>query len=205
MERETYPNPEASPLAPYFRRLAKLDTLRSIGTIKRAVGLVIESQGPAVSVGELCYLEGRGDEVETSLEVIGFRDSTVLLMPLGQMPAVRAGDCVAATGTSAQAPVGPKLLGRIINALGQPLEGLVQEQILGGDREPGLLRLEDHLDAQDRVPAEVEEIIVYAHLLDAKGLGPDPCKDSLPLGAGGGKGLLQIWPRVGRGGESAAV
>ncbi len=113
-----------SPFASYFRRLALLDTLRSSGTVKRAVGLVIESQGPAVSVSELCYLEGRAGEPETMLEVIGFRDSTVLLMPLGPMPAVRAGDCVVATGTVAQAPVGPKLLGRIINALGQPLDDL---------------------------------------------------------------------------------
>jgi flagellum-specific ATP synthase len=108
----------------YFKRLAKLDTLRSVGAVRRAVGLVIESQGPAVSVGELCYLEGRPGEPETNLEVIGFRDSTVLLMPLGQMPAVRAGDCVVATGTAAQVPVGPKLLGRVVNALGQPLDGL---------------------------------------------------------------------------------
>jgi FliI/YscN family ATPase len=114
----------APPLATYFRRLAKLDTLRTIGTVKRAVGLVIESHGPAVSVGEMCYLEGRVGEPETALEVIGFRDSTVLLMPLGQMPGVRAGDCVVATGKMAQAPVGPKLLGRIVNSLGEPLDDL---------------------------------------------------------------------------------
>jgi FliI/YscN family ATPase len=72
----------------------------------------------------MCYLEARAGEPETALEVIGFRDSTVLLMPLGQMPGVRAGDCVVATGKMAQAPVGPKLLGRIINALGEPLDDL---------------------------------------------------------------------------------
>jgi FliI/YscN family ATPase len=114
----------ALPLAAYFQRLAKLDTFRTTGVVKRAVGLVIESQGPAVSVGEMCYLEARAGEPETALEVIGFRDSTVLLMPLGQMPGVRAGDCVVATGKMAQAPVGPKLLGRIINALGEPLDDL---------------------------------------------------------------------------------
>lgn len=113
-----------SPFASYFRRLAQVNTLRSSGTVKRAVGLVIESQGPAVSVGQLCYLEGHAGEPDTMLEVIGFRDSTVLLMPLGQMPAVRAGDCVVATETLAQAPVGPKLLGRVINALGQALDEL---------------------------------------------------------------------------------
>jgi flagellum-specific ATP synthase len=110
------------PLAGYFQRLERMDTFKSKGTVRRAVGLVIESQGPAVSVGELCYLEGREGEPKTMLEVIGFRDSTVLLMPLGQMPAVRAGDTVVASGASAQAPVGIKLLGRVINSLGAPLD-----------------------------------------------------------------------------------
>ncbi len=108
----------------YVRRLEKVDTIRAIGIVRRAVGLVIESQGPAVSVGELCMLERRGEEPDTTLEVIGFRDSTVLLAPLGPMPAVRAGDCVIATGRAAEVPVGRKLLGRIIDALGQPLDGL---------------------------------------------------------------------------------
>jgi flagellum-specific ATP synthase len=113
-----------APFSSYFQRLANLDPVRLSGTIKRAVGLVIESQGPSVSVGELCYLAGRTGELGTVLEVIGFRDSTVLLMPLGPMPAVRAGDTVVATGKVAEAPVGPQLLGRIINALGEPLDEL---------------------------------------------------------------------------------
>jgi flagellum-specific ATP synthase len=113
-----------SPFAAYFRRLAQLDPVRLSGTVKRAVGLVIESQGPAVSVGELCTLAARPGDPEMVLEVIGFRDSTILLMPLGPMPPVRAGDTVIATGRVAEVPVGPKLLGRIINALGQPLDEL---------------------------------------------------------------------------------
>ena len=115
--------PAPSLLAPYFRRLERADLLKSVGAVTRAVGLVIESRGPAVSVGDLCYLEGRAGEVGTPLEVIGFRDATVLSMPLGPMPSVRAGDLVVAAGAAAEAPVGPTLLGRIVNALGQPLDG----------------------------------------------------------------------------------
>jgi flagellum-specific ATP synthase len=114
--------PEPPPLAAYFERLASLDLLKSVGAVTRAVGLVIEAKGPAVSVGEMCYLEGRMGEPEIPLEVIGFRDSTVLSMPLGPMPSVRAGDFVVAAGRAAEAPVGEALLGRIINALGQPLD-----------------------------------------------------------------------------------
>jgi flagellum-specific ATP synthase len=118
------PPGEPSPLSRYFRALGALDPVRSVGAVTRAVGLVIESRGPAVSVGDLCLLEGRQGQPPTALEVIGFRDSTVLSMPLGQMPGVRAGDRVVACGTRAEVPVGPALLGRVIDALGRPLDGL---------------------------------------------------------------------------------
>lgn len=123
MQTETITN---SPiLAGYFQKLAKVDTLKSVGAVTRAVGLVIESKGPTVSVGDLCRLESRNSaETETYLEVIGFRDSTVLLMPLGNMPNVRVGDAVVATGAKSEIGVGEKLLGRTIDALGRPLDGL---------------------------------------------------------------------------------
>jgi FliI/YscN family ATPase len=116
---------EAAPsvLEPYIERLRTVDTLRSTGGVTRAVGLVIESRGPAVSVGDLCYLEGRDGELDTPLEVIGFRDATVLSMPLGRMPAVRPGDSVVAAGLAAEVKVGPGLLGRVVDALGRPLDG----------------------------------------------------------------------------------
>lgn len=112
-------------LSGYFQKLAKVDTLKSVGAVTRAVGLVIESKGPTVSVGDLCRLESYNSaETETYLEVIGFRDSTVLLMPLGNMPNVRVGDAVVATGAKSEIGVGEKLLGRTIDALGRPLDGM---------------------------------------------------------------------------------
>lgn len=111
-------------LASYFRRLSQIETMRSIGTVTRSVGLVIESKGPAVSVGDICYLEGRNGEPNMPLEAIGFRDSTVLLMPLGQTPSVRAGDVVIASGHRSEVSVGAGLLGRVIDSLGRPLDGL---------------------------------------------------------------------------------
>ncbi len=110
------------PLTQYFRRLSFINPIKSVGSVTRAVGLVIESKGPAVSVGELCYLKGRDGVPDTPLEVIGFRDSTVLLMPLGRMPSVRAGDTVLAAGSRAEFPVGAALLGRVVDALGRPLD-----------------------------------------------------------------------------------
>ncbi len=112
-------------LAAYQQKLSAIDPLKSIGRVTRAVGLIIESQGPAVSVGDLCYLASAESKArETMLEVIGFRDNHVLLMPLGQMPPVRVGDTVAAAGVSSEIAVGEQLLGRTIDALGRPLDDL---------------------------------------------------------------------------------
>jgi FliI/YscN family ATPase len=112
----------ASLLAPYFKRLGEIKPLTSSGIISRAVGLVIESNGPAVSVGDMCLLTGQEGEPDAQLEVIGFRDETVLLMPLGRMPRVRAGDAITAAGTSASIPVGERFLGRVVDAMGRPLD-----------------------------------------------------------------------------------
>jgi flagellum-specific ATP synthase len=115
---------ETSRLSSYFRRLAEIEPLKSIGFVTRAVGMVIESKGPAVSVGDLCYLEGRDGESDIPLEAIGFRESTVLLMPLGKMPSVRAGDVVISSGKRSEMPVGEGLLGRVVDSLGRPLDDI---------------------------------------------------------------------------------
>jgi flagellum-specific ATP synthase len=111
-------------LSTYFQKLEKLDPLKSIGRVMRSVGLIIESQGPAVSVGDLCYLATKNGGRTTMLEVVGFRDNHVLLMPLGQMPPVRVGDSIIAAGVKSEIGVGEQLLGRTIDALGRPLDEL---------------------------------------------------------------------------------
>lgn len=116
--------PELPLLTPYFRKLSFINPIKSVGSVTRAVGLVIESTGPPVSVGEICYLKNRDGEPDTPLEVIGFRDSTMLSMPLGRMPAVRSGDTVIAAGSRAEFPVGAGLLGRVVDSMGRPLDGL---------------------------------------------------------------------------------
>jgi len=111
-------------LSAYRQKLKAIDPLRSVGRVTRAVGLIVESNGPAVSVGDLCYLPSEDHGRETMLEVVGFRDHNVLLMPLGQMPPVRVGASVVAAGVKSEIAVGENLLGRTIDALGRPLDGL---------------------------------------------------------------------------------
>ena len=155
-------------LASYFRRLSQIETMRSVGTVTRAVGLVIESKGPAVSVGDICYLEGKNGELNTPLEAIGFRDSTVLLMPLGQMPSVRAGDMVFASGHRSEVAVGSDLLGRVVDALGRPLDGL-------GEIEP---------DCTYPLYRETTNPLARANITEPLGTGVRAIDGLLTIGAG---------------------
>jgi flagellum-specific ATP synthase len=94
-----------------------------MGEVVQVTGLVIESDGPGVSLGDICEI--RSNRVDgLQAEVVGFRDHRVLLMPLGEMNEIHAGAEVAATGRAAGIAVGPELVGRIIDGLGRPIDGL---------------------------------------------------------------------------------
>src|SRR5882724_715164 len=107
----------------YFHALADCEPIHLTGTVKQAVGLVIESNGPPVSIGELCEIES-DHGILMPVEVIGFRDQVALSMPLGELKGVKLGDRVIASGKTARAGVGHHLLGRVVNSLGQPLDDL---------------------------------------------------------------------------------
>ncbi|MDR0311848.1 MAG: FliI/YscN family ATPase [Acidobacteriota bacterium] len=108
----------------YFRRLDEIDPIKTIGSVKRAVGLTVESLGPPVSVGELCEISTSDTEGGIPAEVIGFRDNYVISMPLYKVDGVKLGDSVVCRGKKAVIPVGQALLGRVVNALGEPIDGL---------------------------------------------------------------------------------
>ena len=107
----------------YFHKLEKCDPIRTIGTVKRAVGLVVESVGPPVSVGELCEISGN-DRTGTGIpaEVIGFRDNSVISMPLYKVDGVKLGDKIVGRNKKATIPVSDALLGRVVNAFGTPID-----------------------------------------------------------------------------------
>jgi flagellum-specific ATP synthase len=109
----------------YFQKLNTLDPIKTIGSVKRAVGLVVESLGPPVSVGELCEIVGN-DREEGSIpaEVVGFKDNFVISMPLYKVHGVKLGDKVVCRKKKASIPVGFAMLGRVVNALGEPIDDL---------------------------------------------------------------------------------
>ena len=94
------------------------------GRVVQLIGLVIESEGPLCAVGELCRIEGGRNIGDSVAEVVGFRQGRVLLMPLGETQGIHPGAEVVALGHPLEIPVGPDLLGRVLNGLGEPIDGL---------------------------------------------------------------------------------
>ncbi len=94
------------------------------GGVTAIVGLAILSQGPAVSLGELCWLYPKRGRDPIPVEVVGFRDGQVVLMPIGDMEGVGPGCEVVSTGGSLSAGLGPQVAGRVLDGLGRPIDGL---------------------------------------------------------------------------------
>ncbi|KGK90356.1 ATP synthase [Desulfosporosinus sp. HMP52] len=100
----------------------RLEPFSAQGRVSKIVGLMVESAGPRASVGEYCHIITR-DGLELPAEVVGFRDSTTLLMPLGELEGIAPGDRVLSQRQKLTVSVGPGLLGRILDGLGHPLDG----------------------------------------------------------------------------------
>ncbi|WP_432665057.1 flagellar protein export ATPase FliI [Wukongibacter baidiensis] len=107
----------------YLNGIEKTNLLKFSGKVSKLVGLTIESQGPAVEIGEVCYIHPLKGGEPIKSEVVGFRNETVILMPLGDMGGIGPGSLVVATGHSLMVNVGQHLLGRILDGLGNPLDG----------------------------------------------------------------------------------
>lgn len=110
-------------LAPYFELARRAEPMPMTGKVVRTLGLLVESRGPRAQVGELCELYSKNGP-PLMLEVVGFRDGHLQTVPLGSTTGIRPGDTIMARGRAAVMPVGPGLLGRVLDGLGQPLDGL---------------------------------------------------------------------------------
>ncbi len=92
------------------------------GRIKKVAGITIKSSGPKnVKIGDVCKIQTDKGWVES--EVVGFDEDGVVLMPLGVLDGVKSQSFVRSEGKGLEVPVGKKLLGRVINALGKPIDG----------------------------------------------------------------------------------
>ncbi|WP_458413901.1 flagellar protein export ATPase FliI [Schinkia sp. CFF1] len=101
-----------------------IDTLKRYGRVTRVIGLMIESRGPESSIGDLCYIHvGVKRKRTIPAEVVGFRDSFVLLMPYTTIQDISPGCLVEATGDSLEIKVGSGLIGGVLDPLGLPMDG----------------------------------------------------------------------------------
>ncbi len=109
-------------LQPYFAALETRPAWKWVGRVVQANGQTVESEGPLCSVGESCeVVDGAG--VRHHAEVIGFRGANVVSMPLDATTGIQFGDGVQALGSTPSMAVGEQMLGRILNAVGAPLDG----------------------------------------------------------------------------------
>ena len=110
-------------LGAYFERLASSSGLRWEGKVRQVVGSLVESDGPFGAVGELCEISTDGGR-RLAGEIVGFRGTTMLSMPLERPGGIRPGDRVVAWGARPRLRVGNELLGRVIDGTGEPLDSL---------------------------------------------------------------------------------
>lgn len=108
--------------ASYLEIIERIDPIKVKGKVTKMVGSVIESLGPNASTGELCYLYPPENKRKICAEVVGFRDDRILLMPVEEAQGIRIGMNVVACGHPFSVKVGRRLLGRVIDGLGKPID-----------------------------------------------------------------------------------
>lgn len=107
----------------YVQAIENAEPIKYTGNVTAVKGLMIESLGPRSAIGEICRIEiGDGKEAVMA-EVVGLEKTTVRLMAYGETKGIEVGCRVIASGHTLEVPVGKELLGRVLDALGNPCDG----------------------------------------------------------------------------------
>jgi flagellum-specific ATP synthase len=107
----------------YCSIIRNTDSYSYFGKIDKVIGMMIESNGPECKVGDLCRIYGHGNKNSINAEVVGFRGSKVLLMPYEEPDGISSGNLVEATNSALKIGMSEKLIGRVISAAGEPIDG----------------------------------------------------------------------------------
>jgi len=113
----------ASIFGKYLESAKRTDPIKCVGRVSKVQGLLIESHGPQAIVGEMCRIEMTGGRPPILAEVVGLRGDTAQLMVFEETFGIEIGTRVVALGRPLEVPVSGKLLGRVLNALGRPVDG----------------------------------------------------------------------------------
>lgn len=113
---------KAEELLPF---ISDLDTYKKYGRVKRVVGLMIESQGPESSIGDVCYIHvgTKSQKKMIRAEVVGFKEENIILMPYTEVNEIAPGCLVEATMRPLEIKIGSAMIGSVIDPLGLPLDG----------------------------------------------------------------------------------
>ena len=106
----------------YAQLVKDAQTVRIRGRVTELTGLVIKAAVPNVRMGEVCLIKGVG-RGQVRSEVVGFQGDEVMLMPLGELTGIGPDSEVIPTGRPLTIKVGNALLGRVLNGLGEPIDG----------------------------------------------------------------------------------
>lgn len=107
----------------FRKELSSMDTYRYMGKIEKIVGMTIESSGPECSIGDVCRIYSKDMQNYINAEVVGFQSEKVLLMPYTDIEGIGPGSIVDNTGDKLRVKTGEALIGRIIDAIGNPIDG----------------------------------------------------------------------------------
>ena len=110
-------------LTRYRSALDSSSPIVAMGRVTKVAGFVTEADGPATQLGSICHIYPAGNLPRVKAEVLGFRDNRVLLVPLGEIRGIAPGNRVVARDQGASIGVGEGLLGRVVDGLGNPIDG----------------------------------------------------------------------------------
>lgn len=106
----------------FHSALREVNLLDCQGSVVRVSGLTVESAGPTLALGELCGIHLR-DGRRVLAEVVGFQNDHLILLPLEHIEGISPGDTVTARTTPRCITLSDNILGRVINGLGEPIDG----------------------------------------------------------------------------------
>ena len=107
----------------FSQAVRDVTTVEVRGRVEQVVGTIIRAVAPGVRVGEICLLRNPWDGWSLKAEVVGFLKDAALLTPLGELQGISPETEVIPTGRIHSVPVGDSLLGRVLDGLGDPIDG----------------------------------------------------------------------------------
>lgn len=106
------------------KKLNNFDTYSYMGKIEKVVGMTIEASINNCNIGDICHISINGHDECMMSEVVGFKDEKALLMPYGDIDGIGRGNYVKNTNARLKIKVSDAMIGRTVDALGNPIDGL---------------------------------------------------------------------------------